>query len=46
MNEDALSGTVLLKLETEDEDIDVNADVTYYITEGDHLDQFEVSLVT
>ncbi|GFR97028.1 fat cadherin, partial [Elysia marginata] len=42
VNEGALSGTVLLQLETEDNDLDANADVTYYITEGDHLDQFEV----
>ena len=45
VNEGALSGTVLLKLETEDQDLDANADVTYYITEGDHLNQFEVNIV-
>ncbi|RUS73770.1 hypothetical protein EGW08_018463, partial [Elysia chlorotica] len=44
VNEGALSGTVLLKLETKDEDLEENADVTFYITEGDHLDQFEVKL--
>ncbi|GFN75010.1 fat cadherin [Plakobranchus ocellatus] len=42
VNEGALPGTVLLTLETEDVDSAVNSDVTFYITEGDHLDQFEL----
>lgn len=45
INEGALPGTVLVKLGSKDADTGSNAVVTYYITDGDQLGQFEVSHV-
>ena len=42
VNEGALPGTVLLLLTSTDEDVGVNADVTYYIVSGDPLGQFQI----
>ena len=40
MNEDAIEGAVVLTITTTDLDIGANAEVLYYITEGDSLSQF------
>ena len=42
VNEDALPGTIIVGVETHDKDIGTNAEVTYYITAGDTLGQFQV----
>ena len=42
VNEGALSGTVILSLTSTDADTGPNADVTYYIVDGDPLGQFQV----
>ncbi|XP_043267899.1 fat-like cadherin-related tumor suppressor homolog isoform X3 [Venturia canescens] len=42
VNEDALPGTVVVKLETIDRDTDLNTPVEFYITSGDPRSQFQV----
>lgn len=42
VNEDALPGTVVVKLETIDKDTDLNTPVEFYITAGDPRSQFQV----
>lgn len=46
VNEGALPGTVLVTLVSKDADSGINAEVTYYITEGDQLGQFDVSSIS
>ncbi|XP_059170799.1 protocadherin Fat 1-like isoform X3 [Physella acuta] len=43
VNEGALPGTVLVTLVSKDADSGINAEVTYYITEGDQLGQFDIT---
>ena len=43
VNEDALPGTVVLSVTTTDDDIGDNARISYYITSGDHLGQFQIN---
>ncbi|XP_053598514.1 fat-like cadherin-related tumor suppressor homolog isoform X2 [Microplitis demolitor] len=42
VKEDALPGTVVVKLTTVDKDIDLNTPVEFYITSGDPRSQFQV----
>ncbi|XP_044594516.1 fat-like cadherin-related tumor suppressor homolog isoform X4 [Cotesia glomerata] len=42
VKEDALPGTVVVKLTTIDKDIDLNTPVDFYITSGDKRSQFQV----
>ncbi|CAL1526834.1 unnamed protein product [Lymnaea stagnalis] len=42
VNEGALPGTVLVTLLTKDADFGPNSEVTYFITQGDQLGQFEI----
>lgn len=42
VNEGALPGTVILSLTSSDNDVGINADVTYYIVKGDMLGQFQI----
>ena len=42
VNEDALSGTALVFVHTSDNDVGENAEVFYYIIDGDPLNQFHV----
>ena len=42
VNEDALPGTIILTVQTEDRDLGENAIVTYYIASGDRLGQFSI----
>ena len=43
MNEDALPGTVVITVRTTDKDLGDNAHISFYITEGDHLGQFQIN---
>ncbi|XP_076298680.1 FAT atypical cadherin kugelei isoform X2 [Lasioglossum baleicum] len=42
VNEDALPGTVVVKLVTVDKDLDVNTPIEFYITSGDPRSQFQI----
>ncbi|XP_024879658.1 fat-like cadherin-related tumor suppressor homolog isoform X4 [Temnothorax curvispinosus] len=42
VNEDALPGTVVVKLITVDKDTDVNTPIEFYITSGDPRSQFQI----
>ncbi|XP_014488108.1 PREDICTED: fat-like cadherin-related tumor suppressor homolog [Dinoponera quadriceps] len=42
VNEDALPGTVVVKLVTVDKDSDVNTPIEFYITSGDPRSQFQI----
>ena len=42
MNEDALPGTVILSVTTTDQDLPENSQVTYYVTGGDEMGQFNM----
>ncbi|XP_054014590.1 fat-like cadherin-related tumor suppressor homolog isoform X2 [Hylaeus anthracinus] len=42
VNEDALPGTVVVKLVTVDKDSDVNTPIEFYITSGDSRSQFQI----
>ncbi|XP_029031863.2 fat-like cadherin-related tumor suppressor homolog isoform X7 [Osmia bicornis bicornis] len=42
VNEDALPGTVVVKLITVDKDSDVNTPIEFYITSGDSRSQFQI----
>lgn len=42
VKENALPGTVLVKLMTADKDVDMNTSVDFYITAGDSRSQFQV----
>lgn len=42
VNEDALPGTVVVKLESVDKDTDVSAPLEFYITSGDPRSQFQI----
>lgn len=44
MKENALPGTVLVKLLTADKDVDMNTSVDFYITAGDPRSQFQVRI--
>ena len=44
VNEDALPGTVILSIKTSDQDLAENSEVTYYITGGDVMGQFNMRL--
>ena len=44
VKEDALPGTVVVKLLTADKDSDLNTTVDFYITAGDPRSQFQVRL--
>ncbi|XP_049837416.1 fat-like cadherin-related tumor suppressor homolog isoform X3 [Schistocerca gregaria] len=42
VNEDALPGTVVVQLSTEDKDADLSTSVDFYITSGDARSQFQI----
>ena len=42
VNEDALPGTVILSVTTTDQDLPQNSQVTYYVTGGDEMGQFNM----
>lgn len=44
VKENALPGTVLVKLSTADKDVDMNTSVDFYITAGDPRSQFQVCM--